>query len=137
MKRQLSWTLRGTWLPYGTPDVVRPAELAVHAHKGDDGLDLRGHLTLTGWLDRAPVVGTLSWIAGLRPSVRYRLTVAVDPELTLDFTLRPRLSQPIDSVTRLWTEVISARGTEGLLHLRFDIRRDLAPHLLSLLRPSL
>ncbi len=137
---RLSWTLRGTWLPAEAPDRVRPAELRLFAERptarelAQGHLHVRGRLDLEGWLAAAPVSGTLAVLPGLRVRVRYSLQVATTSPLTLDFALRPRLSQPIDSVTRLWAEIAGPHGSQGLVHLRFDVRRDLAPHLLAALR---
>ena len=136
----LTWTLRGTWLASGTPDVARPAELVLTAslpHRGAPRprhLALHGRLHLDGWLDAAPVTGRLSLVPSLRPGVRYDLDVLSSPPMRLTFSLSPRLGQPIDSVTRLCTTLTSDAGTVGVLHLRFDVRRDLAPHLLTALR---
>ncbi len=136
----LTWTLRGTWLASRAPDVVRPAELVLTASlppRGTAGprhLALHGQLHLDGWLNAAPVTGQLSLVPGLRLGVRYDLDVLSTPPMRLAFSLSPRLDQPIDSVTRLCTTLTSDDGAVGVLHLRFDVRRDLAPHLLTALR---
>ncbi len=134
----LTWrqTLRGSYFRVETPDEVHPCELVLdlsldrpawHARQWQARAD--GRLSLDGLLEQAPVGGELLMRWWPPSTGRYDLRVG---DMRLRAAFRPSPLRPVRSLTRFWGSLDEGEHTIALLHLHFDLRRDLAEMMQSL-----
>lgn len=136
-------TLRGSYFTVEQPDSVHPGELWLDVELGLPAVastrivaEAQGRLTLDGLLADRVVQGQIivHWLPRLR--VSYELDVLPEAgdrsRLSLRAGLEPRVLRPLRSLTRLWGSLEDGGETIALVHLRFDVRRDLIESLHSL-----
>lgn len=133
-------TLRGSYFRVETPDEVHPCEVALTLSLDRRALrgrhwraDASGRLSLDGLTDAAAVTGHLDVDLRWPPRGRYDLRFA---DLQLRANVRPSPLRPVRSLTRFWGSLEQSGRTIALLHLHFDLRRDLAEMMQSLGRTT-
>ena len=133
-------TLRGSYFRVETPNEVHPCEVALSLCLDRTSLLGRqwraaatGRLSLDGLADAAMVTGHLDVDLRWPLHGRYDLRFA---DLQLRANVRPSPLRPIRSLTRFWGSLDQAGRTIALLHLHFDLRRDLAEMMQSLGRTT-
>lgn len=128
----LTWrqTLRGSYFRVQTPDEVHPCELALDLRMERSALlgrswraEASGRLSLDGLADTDRVSGHLDVDLLWPPGGRYDLRFG---DYQLRANVRPSPLRPVRSVTRFWGSLDQSGRTIALLHLHFDLRRDLA-----------
>ncbi len=129
-------TLRGSYFLVETPDEVHSCELVLDLTLDRPPWQARqwqaradGWLSLDGLLEHAPVGGELLMRWWPRASGSCDLRVG---DLQLRAAFRPSPLRPVRSLTRFWGSLDEGEHTIALLHLHFDLRRDLAEMMQSL-----
>lgn len=129
-------TLRGSYFRVETPDEVHPCEIVLDLSLGRPPprgqrwrAQASGRLSLDGLVDEVAVVGHLD--ISLRWPLHGRYDLGVG-DMQLRASLRPSPLRPVRSLTRFWGSLDQGGKTIALLHLHFDLRRDLVEMMQSL-----